>query len=204
MKTGYFSMSKCFFFIFMTGIILLYGAPIASPENPLTGFDLEIRNLAEKCREEVIKQFEILLSTGQLNMDQLFDTFYVPIPNTYPQKYKTQYDKYTDERIQRILDKYLYTDQRILFVVIVDQNGYLPTHNSKFSQPLTGNREFDSANNRAKRLFNDRTGLAAARNMDPFLVQSYNRDTGETLFDLSVPIFIQGKHWGAVRIGYLK
>jgi methyl-accepting chemotaxis protein len=57
-------------------------------------------------------------------------------------------------------------------------------------------------NNRTKRIFNDRTGLAAAQNTAPFLIQKYQRDTGETMADLSVPIFIDGRHWGAVRIGY--
>jgi methyl-accepting chemotaxis protein len=139
-----------------------------------------------------------------LTIDQLFDTFYIPIANTYPQKYKTQYDTLVDQRIQKILDKYLATDRRIIFVVIVDSNGYLPTHNSRYSRPLTGDKEIDSANNRAKRLFNDRTGLAAARNIEPFLLQQYNRDTGEAMYDLSIPISIKGKHWGAVRIGYEK
>ena len=51
-------------------------------------------------------------------------------------------------------------------------------------------------------MFNDRTGLAAARNTNPYLLQKYSRDTGEQLADLSVPIKVQGKHWGALRVGY--
>jgi methyl-accepting chemotaxis protein len=86
--------------------------------------------------------------------------------------------------------------------VTVDRNGYLPTHNQRYSQPLTGNLANDLVNNRTKRIFNDRTGLAAAQSTAPFLVQNYQRDTGETMADLSVPVFVQGKHWGAVRIGY--
>ena len=46
------------------------------------------------------------------------------------------------------------------------------------------------------------TGLAAARNTEPYLLQKYARDTGEKMADLSVPIFIRNQHWGAVRIGY--
>jgi methyl-accepting chemotaxis protein len=57
-------------------------------------------------------------------------------------------------------------------------------------------------NNRTKRIFNDRTGLAAAQNTASFLIQKYQRDTGETMADLSVPIFIDGKHWGSIRLGY--
>jgi methyl-accepting chemotaxis protein len=190
--------------ILFSGIGLLFYVITAFSQTALSGFNLEIKNLAEKSRGEVIAQFEDLLANKSLTIDQLFDTFYIPIANTYPQKYKTQYDTLVDQRIQKILDKYLATDRRIIFVVIVDSNGYLPTHNSRYSRPLTGDKEIDSANNRAKRLFNDRTGLAAARNIEPFLLQQYNRDTGEVMYDLSIPISIHGKHWGAVRIGYEK
>ena len=126
------------------------------------------------------------------------------IANTNPQKFNTQYDKLTDERLRIILDKCLAVDKRILFVVAVDRNGYLPTHNSKYSKPLTDDSDYNMKNNRTKRLFNDRTGLAAARNKEPYLLQNYQRDTGETIFDLSAPIFLKDKHWGAVRFGFKK
>ncbi len=49
---------------------------------------------------------------------------------------------------------------------------------------------------------NDKVGLAAAHNEKEVLVQVYNRDTGERIWDISAPIYIQGRHWGAFRIGY--
>ncbi len=49
---------------------------------------------------------------------------------------------------------------------------------------------------------NDRVGLLAARNTLPFLLQRYQRDTGEDMTDLSVPVYVKGRHWGAVRVGY--
>ncbi len=36
----------------------------------------------------------------------------------------------------------------------------------------------------------------------PLLLQTYKRDTGEIMHDLSVPIYINGKHWGGFRVGY--
>jgi len=51
-------------------------------------------------------------------------------------------------------------------------------------------------------MFMDLTGLSAARNLTPFLVQRYQRDTGETMVDLSVPVTVRGAHWGALRIGF--
>jgi len=90
----------------------------------------------------------------------------------------------------------------LVFAVLVDRNGYLPTHNQRYSQPLTGNLAQDLVNNRTKRIFNDRTGYAAARNRAPFLIQRYQRDTGEVMADLSVPVMVNGTQWGSVRLGY--
>ncbi|MCP3874568.1 MAG: chemotaxis protein [Desulfobacteraceae bacterium] len=143
-----------------------------------------------------------MLESNALSFSQLFDTFYIPIPNTHPQKFHTAYDRKTDEILRIVLDKYLDFDKKLIFVVAVDRNGYVPTHNSKYSKPLTNDADYNVKNNRTKQLFNDRTGLAAARNKNQFLLQTYSRDTGEQFYDLSVPIFIKGKHWGAIRIGY--
>lgn len=173
--------------------------PAAGPADP---FDQQVFQWAADCRDAVEAKFQTLLETGALTEPQLFDTFYIPIPDTYPQKFHTQYDARLDETIQGILDDFLKKDDRLVFVVAVDRNGYLPTHNSRYSLPLTGDREQDILHNRAKRLFNDRTGLAAARNARPYLLQQYNRDTGEAMFDLSVPVFVRDRHWGAVRFGY--
>jgi methyl-accepting chemotaxis protein len=188
------------------GLCLLFLVPSvsAAEKDDLTDFDQKVKAMAEKCRDEVIREFDILLSANRLNAAQLFDTFYIPIPDTNPQKFSTQYDRIVDQTIREILDKYLALDNRLLFVVAVDANGYLPSHNSKYSRPLTDNQDYNAKNNRAKRMFNDRTGLAAARNTQPYLLQKYSRDTGEELLDLSVPIMMQGKHWGAIRIGYTK
>ncbi|WP_457577865.1 chemotaxis protein [Desulfomarina sp.] len=188
-----------FFFLFLS-VILLNSNGVA--EEKLIGLDLQIKNLAEKCRDELQHELDALLAVNKLTLAQLFDTFYIPIPKTNPQKYHTQYDTVTDDVFRIILDKYLAADHHILFVVAVDRNGYLPTHNSKYSRPLTSDSDYNTRHNRTKRIFNDRTGLAAARNTQPYLLQKYSRDTGEMLADLSVPIIIKGKHWGALRIGY--
>jgi hypothetical protein len=183
-------------------LALIIWVPALQAEETLSGFDLQIKVLAENCRDEVQQEMEKLIAANRLTTAQLFDTFYIPIPKTNPQKFKTQYDNLTDEVLRIILDNYLQKYERILYVVAVDRNGYLPTHNTRYSRPLTDDEDFNTKNNRTKRLFNDRTGLAAARNTKPYLLQKYSRDTGEQLADLSVPIRIQGKHWGALRVGY--
>lgn len=177
-------------------------SPVESQALELSAFDRKVLGWAESCRDEISAQFELLLSSDKLSAPQLFDTFYIPIPGTSPQKFHTQYDQVTDGVLQPIVDKYLERDKRLVFVVPVDVNGYLPTHNSRYSRPLTGVGDTDTKWNRTKRIFSDRTGLAAAHNKEPFLLQRYSRDTGEVMSDLSVPIVIQQRHWGAVRFGY--
>jgi len=183
-------------------LVLVFLLPDLTLAAEMDAFDWKVKRWAEDCRDEVSGQFQALLAAEKLSYPQLFDTFYVPIPDTSPQKFHTQYDRVTDEVLQPILDKYLALDPRIVFVVSVDINGYLPTHNTIYSRPLTGVGDTDTKWNRAKRLFSDRTGLAAARNKQPYLLQRYSRDTGEVMSDLSVPILIQDRHWGAIRIGY--
>lgn len=182
-------------------VLLPFSIQVQAGESMDT-FDTKVRDWAMECRDEVTTQFNLLLTSGQLNMPKLFDTFYIPIPGTDPQKFRTQYDTLADGVIQPIIDAFLQRDSRLVFVVIVDRNGYVPTHNSRFSRPLTGNPAEDAAGNRTKRIFNDRTGLSAAHNQNEYLLQRYARDTGEIMSDMSVPIVVQNRHWGAVRIGY--
>lgn len=141
------------------------------------------------------------ISSGRFTVDDIFDTNYVPIPGTDPQKYHTKYDTHLDKIILEIEDEFL-KDNQVVFAVLVDKNGYLPTHNSKYSKPLTGDKEADKVGNRTKRLFNDPVGLAAAKNQTELLKQVYARDTGEKMWDISAPVMVQGKHWGGFRIGF--
>lgn len=166
----------------------------------------EIQEKGKKlAREGALVMAEILeyaLAKGHLTRSQLFDTNYREIPGTMPQKYHTEYDAYTDLNIQKPLDDYLASDDQLFFAVLVDKNGYLPTHNSRYNKPLTGDPEKDKTGNRTKRMFDDPVGLAAAQNLEPVLVQAYNRDTGEKMWDISAPVYLDGEHWGAFRVGY--
>lgn len=133
---------------------------------------------------------------GELTQQQLFDTNYRLIPGTSPTKYNTYYDRYTDENLRQLEDSFL-KDKVVVFAVAVDTNGYLPTHNTIYSKPGGGLNS-----DRTKRIFDDDVGIAAARNEKPYLLQEYRRDTGEIMWDISSPIYVNGRHWGAFRIGF--
>jgi methyl-accepting chemotaxis protein len=62
---------------------------------------------------------------------------------------------------------------------------------------VSGDEEKDLVNSRDKRMFADPAGLKSARNTEPFLLHTYMRDTGEILSELTLPVFLDGRHWGA-------
>ncbi|HYA15490.1 MAG TPA: hypothetical protein VEF33_14230 [Syntrophales bacterium] len=196
------SLKKVYNLLIIMAVSVIWISPAVHAEERYSKFDIQVKVWAEELRSEVLAHFDQAIKSGKLTEAKIFDTFYIPIPNTYPQKYHTQYDRFTDENFQGLLDTYLSKSRRLLYFVIQDVNGYVPTHNSKYTQKLTGNKELDTKFNRAKAIYNDRTGLAASKNTESFLLQTYKRDTGETLYDLSIPIYIRDQHWGCVRVGY--
>ena len=170
-------------------------------------FDIEnlhdaIRLAAEVAAQEVGRIFSEAIRSGQLSEEVLFDRTYTPIPKTNPQKHTTRFDSFTDRVLPPLQEALLAAMPQLAYAGAVDNNGYFPTHNKKFSQPLTGNYDIDLVNNRTKRIFSDRTGIRCGTRTKPFLLQTYKRDTGEVMHDLSVPIYVAGRHWGGFRVGY--
>jgi methyl-accepting chemotaxis protein len=176
--------------------------PTAAQVDALNAQEKEMLGAAQDFARRVTESMEGWLAAKEVSEERLFASLYYPIARTDPPKFSTDWDRLADRDIQGIEEAVMTRSQSLVFAVLVDKFGYLPTHNLRYSQPLTGNLANDLVNNRTKRIFNDKTGLAAARSLAPFLIQRYQRDTGETMVDLSVPVFVRGMHWGAVRLGF--
>lgn len=149
--------------------------------------------------------FDAAITRGEISEADLFNRDYQPIPDTDPQQFTTAFTAFTD-RVLPELQEALLADPAIVFCAAVDDNGYLPTHNKKFSKPQGADIAWNTAHCRNRRIFNDRVGLAAGRNRKPFLVQTYRRDMGGGVFtlmkDVSGSITVRDRHWGGFRIGY--
>ena len=161
-----------------------------------------IKACAAELKTRATAAIEKALADRTITTENLFDRHYKPIPNTNPQKYNCAFDVFFDKYISPLQEEIVSRHGSIFFAICIDDNGYVPCHNLRYSKPLTGEPEVDKNNNRTKRIFNDRTGLRAAKNESSFLLQTYIRDTGELMNDLSTPLFINNRHWGAIRIGY--
>jgi len=163
-----------------------------------------IRTVVETARR-IANAFETAIERGEVRLEQLMDENYREIPGTDPKQYLTNYVEFTDRVLPPIQDPIQKSDPRIVFCVAWARGGYLPTHNPNYRLPQRKDPVWNSANCRNRRLFNDRAVKKVAANTRPFLLQTYRRDMGGGNFvlmkDLSSPIFISGRHWGAFRMG---
>ncbi|MCA0919725.1 methyl-accepting chemotaxis protein [Pseudooceanicola nanhaiensis] len=154
----------------------------------------------------VAEAFEAALAHGRITLDQLFDRSYAEVRGSNPPQFTTRFTTLTDALLPEIQEPALKLDSRVVFCAAVDRNGYLPTHNRQFSQMQGADPVWNTANCRNRRIFDDRVGLKAGRNTEPFLLQVYRRDMGGgryiTMKDLSAPIVVQGRHWGGLRLAY--
>jgi HAMP domain-containing protein len=149
------------------------------------------------------EMFDSAIDSGLLTISDVFDTNYVEIKgwNWGPKpKYHTRYDTLTDRMVLNWQDRIL-EQPEFVYAVGLDVNGYVPTHNGAQQRPLDGS-ERDLLENRTKRIYNTNdTERTRSKSLEPFLLQVYHRDTGETMWDASAPIFVKGKHWGAFVLG---
>ncbi|MBR0945858.1 methyl-accepting chemotaxis protein [Bradyrhizobium liaoningense] len=151
--------------------------------------------------------FEQAVARGEIKIDDLFDTDYAEIAGTNPQQYRTKYLDWADRALPPFQEAFLAKEPRMAFCAMVDRNGFLPVHNKIYSHPQRpGDTAWNTANSRNRRIFNDPAGLAAARNLRSYLVQSYARDMGNgntaMMREIDVPIRVQGRHWGGFRTAY--
>lgn len=162
--------------------------------------------LVQERAARISRAFADAISSGAIREQNLFDTDYRPIAGSDPVQVSTRFSSFTDRVLPAIQEEVLGLDPRVVFCAAVDRNGYLPTHNRKFSKPQGDDPVWNAANCRNRRIFDDRVGLKAGRSTAPFLLQVYRRDMGGgqsvLMKDLSAPIRVNGRHWGGLRLAY--
>ncbi|MGH1369085.1 MAG: methyl-accepting chemotaxis protein [Maritimibacter sp.] len=167
------------------------------------------RKYIERVQEDAAAlslALENAIDAGQITLDQLMDRRYRPIEGSNPPQVMAPFTELTDQVFPLVQEAAARFAPNVVFCAALDMNGYLPTHNQKFSQPQSADPVWNAAHCRNRRIFDDRVGLKAGRNTEPFLLQVYRRDMGGGTFvmmkDLSAPIIVKGQHWGGLRLAY--
>lgn len=179
-------------------IVLMEQSGVETEDTPL------IRECMDKANEISI-MFANAISSSRISKQDLFDENYLAITGSNPEQVMTGFTQFTDDVLVELQEALVVKHKRFAFCAAIDKNGYIPTHNLAVSKQQGYDPVWNAANCRNRRIFNDRTGLAAGQNTKPFLMQTYRRDMGGGTFvmmkDLSAPIIVDGQHWGGFRCG---
>lgn len=162
---------------------------------------------AQQAAGQIAKLLEDAVRTGSISLQDLFDDQYKPTAGSNPAQHTTRFIAIADRLFPQVQERVLSLSDKVVFCIAADRNGYIACHNQKYNQAQrSGDVAWNTANCRNRRIFNDRTGLASARNQRPFLLQTYRRDMGGGNFvvmkEAAAPIVINGRHWGGLRLAF--
>jgi methyl-accepting chemotaxis protein len=174
------------------------------------GIETEDTPYIRAVQQAAARMSELLdeaVRSGAITAADLFDEQYRPVEGSNPAQHLTRFVGPADRLFPQIQEELFKLTDKVAFCVAVDRNGYLPCHNRIYNHTQRpGDPTWNAANCRNRRIFNDRTGLASARNQRPFLLQTYRRDMGGGNFVLmkeaAAPITVGGRHWGGLRLGF--
>lgn len=131
--------------------------------------------------EEAVRQ-------SRIDIDSLFDENY--IKTAEEGKFKVRSNRFFDADVLPVLKRWTQKDRRLLYVVAMDRNGYMPTH----IMPA-----------RALVKMTDPVSLSGAKS-SRLAAQPFRRPVaagGELAMDMAMPVMVKGRHWGCLRIGYM-
>ena len=155
---------------------------------------------AQEAASQVGRLLEDAVRTQAIKVADLFDEAYQALPGTNPAQHTTRYVALADRLFPQVQERLLGLSEKVVYCIAVDRNGYVATHNKLYCHAQrAADVTWNTANSRYRRIFNDRTGLASARNTRPFLLQTYRRDMGGGNFvvmkEVSAPIVVAGCGW---------
>ncbi|MGY8869926.1 MAG: methyl-accepting chemotaxis protein [Pseudomonadales bacterium] len=150
--------------------------------------------------EQTTEAINALAESGQ----DVFDTRYQRTnEGQQPEKFDVSYVDAYEASLRPLFDGFISERSEFIYAIAVDKNGYAPAHHRKVSHAITGDFSVDNLKSRHRRIFvGNRAEVRRATHTAPFLLQTFIRDTGEVLNDLSIPIYINGQHWGALIMGF--
>ncbi|MBA4502060.1 methyl-accepting chemotaxis protein [Marinobacterium marinum] len=163
------------------------------------GFEHMIQT-GKQWNQQTVAALEQLQAEGV----DLFDQNYRCInEGQQPEQFNCGYTDRFERLLQPMFDRFIAERPEFAYAIAIDRNGYAPAHHAKVSKPLTGDFQVDNLYSRNRRIFTgNRAEKRRASHTSPFLLQTFIRDTGEVLNDLSIPIYLNGKHWGALIMGF--
>jgi methyl-accepting chemotaxis protein len=161
---------------------------------------------AQRGMREIRAIVENGIARGEIDVEAVFDTNYVPMPGTNPVQYETRFCAFADTHIRPVLDRLVKEDPRLIACAITDINGYLPTHITERSQPQGPDPKWNAEYCRNRRNFIDDVTRRAIASEKEAMLATYGMDLGEGRYlavkNVFVPLHVQGRRWGNFEVAY--
>ena len=181
----------------------MFNAVISAGVSPQ---DSAVVELAAKVRDKFVGLAEQAIANGELTMEQLFDTNYVRVPGSNPERFRTTLCDWADVNWRPLFDDIVANNPNVKMSSGADMNGFLPTHISECSRAPTGDVAHDTAYCRNGRILFDETDKAAKRSNAPFFMAVYRQEGDGTNYvtvrNCYTPVVINGRRWGDVEVAY--
>jgi methyl-accepting chemotaxis protein len=181
----------------------LFNAVISAGVSPR---DTEIVELAAGFRDELVAVAEAAIASGELRLDQLFDTNYRLVPGTNPELYRTGLSDWADANWRPLFDRLRLTHASVIMCSAADMNGFLPTHVTEHSRAPIGELAHDTRYCRNGRILLDDVDKAAKASQAPYFMSVYRQEGDGTNYvtvrNVYTPVVIQGRRWGDFEVAY--
>jgi methyl-accepting chemotaxis protein len=156
--------------------------------------------------KEIERMVADAIAARKIGEADIFDRNYEPISGTNPQQFLAKFTEFFDRTLPGIQDPIVGGNDKIKLCITCDENGYLSTHQRQYSQPQGIDPAWNDGNCRNRRIYKEATVIGLIRSRKPFALSVTRRKLGDgrslLMKSVSAPIFILGRHWGALIVGY--
>ena len=168
--------------------------------------DTPFIHFAQKATRELESVIEAGIAKGEVDIESVFDTYYVPMPGTNPQQFETRFCTFADIRIRPVLDRLMREEPRLIACAMTDINGYLPTHITERSKPQGPDPKWNAEYCRNRRNFIDDVTRRAIASEKEAMLATYSMDLGQGRYlpvkNVFVPLSVSGRRWGNFELAY--
>lgn len=157
---------------------------------------------------EIADAFSAAVAERRVTVTDLFATELRRIEGTDPPQFDHAAMPLFESVLPAITARYCRAEAHAAYAVATARNCFVPIHQQRCSQPQRPNDpSFNHEFSRHRRVYDDRWTLRAATFSHHPVVQAYRRDVPEgpgwLVREVSAPIMVNSRHWGAAQIGYL-
>jgi methyl-accepting chemotaxis protein len=162
--------------------------------------------MAKAAALQMAELAEAAIEEGSLSIEQVFDSNYVAVTGSKPERFTSKFSDWATCFWQPHLDALCDQDPRIHATVCSDRNGFLPTHMTKMSQEPTGDIYFDTQFCRNGRIIMGPTDIVAKSSDTEYFMSVYRHEGDGLVYrvirNVYIPMYICGKRWGDYEIAY--